>query len=74
MIASIIPILPFVLLDVTPAAISAMLASIAALFGIGVIKAVFTRSSWVRSGMENLVIGTLAATATYLIGKLLPGV
>ena len=74
MVASIIPILPFVILDVTPAAIAAMVASVAALFGIGASKAVFTRSSWVRSGMENLMIGMLAATATYIIGLLIPGI
>jgi VIT1/CCC1 family predicted Fe2+/Mn2+ transporter len=74
MVASIIPILPFVILDVTPAAIAAMVASIAALFGIGASKAVFTRTSWVRSGLENLIIGILAATATYLIGILIPGI
>jgi VIT1/CCC1 family predicted Fe2+/Mn2+ transporter len=74
LIASVIPILPFALLEVTPAAVAAMLASIAALFGIGASKAVFTRSSWVRSGMENLVVGILAATATYIIGVLIPGI
>jgi VIT1/CCC1 family predicted Fe2+/Mn2+ transporter len=74
LVASVIPILPFALLEVTPAAVAAMLASIAALFGIGASKAVFTRSSWVRSGMENLVVGMLAATATYIIGVLIPGI
>lgn len=74
MIASIIPILPFALLEVTPAAIFAMVASVAALFGIGASKAVFTRSSWVRNGTENLIIGILAATATFIIGVLLPGI
>jgi len=74
MIASIIPLLPFALFDVTPAAISAMFASISALFGIGAIKAVFTRSSWERTGIENLIIGVIASTATFVIGKLMPGI
>jgi len=74
MVASIIPILPFAILDVTPAAMAAIMASIAALFGIGASKAVFTRSSWIRSGMENLIIGVLAATITFLIGVLIPGI
>ena len=74
MAMSIIPILPFAILDVTPAAIAAIIASIAALFGIGASKAVFTRSSWARSGMENLIIGILAATITFIIGKLIPGI
>jgi VIT1/CCC1 family predicted Fe2+/Mn2+ transporter len=74
MVASMIPISPFIILEVTPAAMVAMAASIAALFGIGASKAIFTRSSWVRSGTENLIIGILAATATYIIGVLIPGV
>jgi len=74
MVASVIPILPFAILDVTYAAVLAMIGSIAALFGIGVSKAVFTRTSWMRSGIENLIIGTIAATATFIIGKLLPGI
>jgi VIT1/CCC1 family predicted Fe2+/Mn2+ transporter len=71
---SIIPILPFAFFDVTKGAFTAMVASIAALFMLGASKAVFTRSSWARSGTENLVIGVLAAAATYIIGVLIPGI
>jgi VIT1/CCC1 family predicted Fe2+/Mn2+ transporter len=71
-IASLVPILPFALLDVTPAAITAALASLAALFGVGASKAIFTRKSWVGSGLEVLGVGTLAAIASYAIGLLIP--
>jgi VIT1/CCC1 family predicted Fe2+/Mn2+ transporter len=71
-IASVVPILPFAILEVTPAAIAAAVASIAALFGVGASKAIFTRKSWVTSGLEMMVIGTLAAAATYAIGLLFP--
>jgi VIT1/CCC1 family predicted Fe2+/Mn2+ transporter len=70
---SIVPILPFAFLDVTAGAFTAMFASMVALFTVGASKAVFTRSSWARSGTENLVIGFLAAAATYVIGVLIPG-
>ena len=74
LLASVVPILPFAILEVRAAAVTAMLASVCTLFAVGASKAVFTRSSWLRSGLENLLIGVLAAGATYLIGVLIPGV
>jgi VIT1/CCC1 family predicted Fe2+/Mn2+ transporter len=71
-IASVVPILPFAITEVVPAAIAAGLASIAALFAVGASKAIFTRKSWVTSGLEMMAIGTLAAVATYAIGFLIP--
>jgi VIT1/CCC1 family predicted Fe2+/Mn2+ transporter len=71
-IASVVPILPFAIMDVTPAAVTAAVASIVALFGVGAGKAIFTRKGWVRSGLEMTAVGTLAAVATYAIGLLIP--
>ena len=72
-IASVIPILPFAFMEVTPAAMTAAMASIAALFGVGASKAIFTRKGWIRSGLEMMAVGTLAAAATYAIGLAIPG-
>ena len=71
-IASIIPILPFAFMDLIPAAITAVLASTATLFIVGASKAIFTRKSWIRSGLEMMMIGILAAAATYAIGLAIP--
>jgi len=71
-IASVVPILPFAFMEVTPAVITATIASIASLFGVGASKATFTRRSWIRSGLEMMSIGTLASVATYAIGLLIP--
>ena len=71
-IASIIPILPFAFMTVTLAVITAAIASMACLFGVGASKAIFTRKSWVRSGVEMMAIGTLASVATYAIGLIIP--
>ena len=71
-VVSVIPILPFAFLDVLPAVITAGVASIATLFGVGASKASFTRKSWIRSGLEMMAIGTLAAAATYAIGLAIP--
>jgi VIT1/CCC1 family predicted Fe2+/Mn2+ transporter len=71
-IVSLVPILPFAFMKVTPAAITASLASMAALFAVGASKAIFTRKSWSGSGLEMMAIGTLAAAATYVIGLAIP--
>ena len=71
-VVSVIPVVPFAFMSVTPAVITAVIASIACLFGVGASKAVFTRQSWVRSGAEMMAIGTLAAAATYIIGLAIP--
>jgi len=71
-VVSLIPILPFAFMEVTSAVITAVIASIATLFGVGASKAVFTRKSWLRSGLEMMAIGMLAAAATYAIGLAIP--
>ncbi len=71
-VVSLIPILPFAFMEVTPAVITAVAASIATLFGVGASKAIFTRKSWIRSGGEMMGIGTAAAAATYAIGLAIP--
>ena len=73
-IVSLIPILPFAFMDVTLAVMTAVIASTASLFAVGASKAIFTRQNWIRSGLEMMVVGTLAAAATYVIGLAIPGV
>jgi VIT1/CCC1 family predicted Fe2+/Mn2+ transporter len=71
-VVSLIPILPFAFMEVSPAVITAAIASIACLFIVGASKAIFSRKSWVRSGIEMMVIGALASLATYAIGLVIP--
>ncbi len=44
-----------------------------ALFGLGAAKVVVTERSWIRSGLEMLVVGGVAAGVAYLVGYLLQG-
>lgn len=71
-VVSLIPILPFAFMEVSPAVITAAIASIACLFIVGASKAIFSRRSWVRSGFEMMAIGLLASAATYAIGLAIP--
>jgi VIT1/CCC1 family predicted Fe2+/Mn2+ transporter len=71
-IVSLIPILPFAFMQVNPAVITAAIASIACLFVVGASKAIFSRKSWVRSGIEMMAVGALASVVTYAIGLVIP--
>jgi VIT1/CCC1 family predicted Fe2+/Mn2+ transporter len=71
-VVSLIPVLPFVFMEVNPAVITAAVASIACLFGVGASKAIFTRKSWIKSGVEMMAIGALASMVTYAIGLAIP--
>jgi VIT1/CCC1 family predicted Fe2+/Mn2+ transporter len=71
-VVSLIPILPFAFMEVNPAVITAAIASIGCLFAVGASKAIFSRKSWIRSGIEMMGIGILASVATYAIGLVIP--
>jgi VIT1/CCC1 family predicted Fe2+/Mn2+ transporter len=71
-IVSLVPILPFAFMGVNPAVILAAIASITCLFIVGASKAIFSRKSWIRSGIEMMAIGALASVATYAIGLIIP--
>jgi VIT1/CCC1 family predicted Fe2+/Mn2+ transporter len=71
-VVSLIPILPFAFMEVNPAVITAAIASIACLFIVGASKAIFSRKSWIRSGIEMMMIGALASVVTYAIGLVIP--
>jgi VIT1/CCC1 family predicted Fe2+/Mn2+ transporter len=44
-----------------------------ALFGLGAAKVLVTEGSWIRTGLEMLLVGGLAAGVAYLVGFLLTG-
>ena len=71
LIGSLIPLFPFFLLNVPLGIITSLILSVLILFVVGAIKAKLTIGSWKRSGFEMAIIGTTAAVAGYIIGKLL---
>ncbi len=70
-IGSLIPLLPFFFLDVFYGMIASFVVSIIALFAAGMLKAKYTIGSVKRAGFELAAIGTIAAVAGYVIGKVL---
>jgi VIT1/CCC1 family predicted Fe2+/Mn2+ transporter len=43
--------------------------TLVALFGAGATKTLITGRPWARSGVESMLIGALAACATFLAGR-----
>ncbi len=70
-VGSLIPLIPFFFLTVKMGIVVAMLISMLGLFVAGSLKAKLTIGSWKKSGVEMMIIGSLAALAGYGVGTLL---
>jgi VIT1/CCC1 family predicted Fe2+/Mn2+ transporter len=71
-LGAIPPILPHLFLSDDTAVIASVVATLAVLFSIGVLKSRWTHRSWLSSGAEILVLGAIAGVAGYFFGSLLP--
>ena len=71
LVGSLFPILPFILFDKLMAAITAVVLTIIVLFGVGVSKIRYTKRSWLKSGLEMLVVGLGAGVIGYLVGTII---
>ncbi len=67
-----VPIIGYLALPAELGVWGAGFATAGVLFAIGALKARWTRRSWLRSGAEILLIGTVAGAVGYLFGTLLP--
>jgi VIT1/CCC1 family predicted Fe2+/Mn2+ transporter len=77
-IAGIIPILSFLAVTFIPGLgintfITAAVLTAIALFFVGALRSLVTGLNWIRSGLEMLFVGSIAALAAYLVGFLLKG-
>ena len=70
-VAAAIPLAPFAVLPLATAMVAAALASLAALFAIGVWTGGVTGDVWWRSGVRFVTIGGLAAVGAVLAGLVL---
>jgi VIT1/CCC1 family predicted Fe2+/Mn2+ transporter len=67
-VGALIPLLPYLLGATT--VLPALVVSMVALFGVGVLVSRVTVRSWVYSGLRQLVLGMVAAGVTYAVGSL----
>lgn len=69
--AGSVPLLPFFLISPANVFPASCVATAATLFFVGSLRTVVTRSRWFVSGLEMLLIGSIAALAAYGIGYFL---
>lgn len=70
LIGHLIPLLPFVWLDRTPAMLAAIALSALVLFGVGVYSSVTLVGDWRKNGPKMVAIGLGAAAVGFLVGRL----
>ncbi len=71
-LGGLLPVLPYLFMNVhTAVYISVGLAAVM-LFGMGAIKSRWTRRNWLVSGLEIFALGAFAGIAGYFFGTLLP--
>lgn len=70
-IGGAVPVAPFIFLPILPASILAIAATLIGLFSIGWWKAKVTGAPRLRSGLEMLLISSLAAGLGYVIGRVI---
>jgi predicted membrane protein (TIGR00267 family) len=71
-IGAILPLIPYFVLEDAAAVISSIAIAVSTLFGMGVVKARFTRRNAFVSGAEIMAIGTVVAAAGYGLGVIFP--
>ena len=70
-IGSLVPVLPFFFFSVKIGMIASLVLSILTLFTVGAVKSKMTVGSWKKSGLEMMLVGTVAALVGYVVGSLL---
>jgi VIT1/CCC1 family predicted Fe2+/Mn2+ transporter len=72
-LGAFIPVLPYLIGSGPVALWASLLASLAALFLLGLGVSVFTHRHPIRSGARQLILGLVAALVTYAVGSLVGG-
>jgi VIT1/CCC1 family predicted Fe2+/Mn2+ transporter len=72
-LAALVPIVPYLLLPASEALRVSLVLSGLVVFGIGLVKARWTKRNPIASGLEVVVIAAFGGVAGYFFGSLLPG-
>jgi VIT1/CCC1 family predicted Fe2+/Mn2+ transporter len=73
-LASLVPIIPYLVLPIAIAPVASLVLCIVVVFGIGVVKTRWTRRNPISSGLEVVALAAFAGIAGYLFGSVLPSV
>ncbi len=71
LVGALTPVLPYFILPPRPGVIWSALVALIALLAVGAGKAILTRRPVIRSALEAAIIGSIAAAATYVVGRVI---
>lgn len=74
LVAAAVPLWPYLFFGVGTALAVSVVATLAALFGLGALKGRVTRQGLARAGAQVLAIGSLSAAVGYGVGRLVSGI
>jgi vacuolar iron transporter family protein len=74
LLAAIVPLWPYIVFGVSTAFVVSVVATLAALFGLGAAKGRITRQRQARAGVHVLVIGSISAAVGFGIGHLVSAI
>ena len=69
-IGGLIPVAPYFFQPISSAIYISITITLLGLFTLGALTTIFTKRSWLRSGMEMLLLASVAAAIGYIIGRL----
>ncbi len=69
LIGGMFPLTPYLILPIEYAVAPSVLLAVIALFGVGVLKAKITNTSWAKSGFEMAAISLTAAIIGFAVGR-----
>ena len=72
LIAAIIPVFPYFLVEARQAVVLSIILTLLALFSIGILKAKVAQLSLLKNGLQVLAIGILSGVGGYIMGTFLP--
>ena len=73
LVAGLFPLLPYLVPNVPSPFLLSILVGGSTLFFIGGLRSLVTAVSWLKGGLEVLAIGSAAAIAAYMVGKIVEG-
>lgn len=69
-IGGMIPVLPYFFLPISKAIIISTIITLSGLFSLGALTTLFTKRNWIKSGLEMLLLASMAALIGYVVGRI----
>ncbi len=70
LLGAAVPVFPYLFIPPARGVVASAIVTVLVLFGVGAAKTIITSRSWLRSGLESMLTGIVAAAGTYGAGRM----